>query len=573
MESLQKTNRVLETLSECSRSLIRARDELELMQEICRIVVDFGGYRMAWVGFAEDDREKSVRPAAHWGYEKSYLEALDLTWADTERGRGPTGRAIRDGAPSVIQNILTNPDYEFWRKEARKRGYAAAVALPLKEDSRPFGALSICAAQADAFDENELRLLGKLADDLALGIATLRMRAERRQLREAVLQARKMEAIGRLAGGIAHDFNNILGAIISCSELALDELPDAHPVHEDLDHILNAGLRGKALVRQILSFSRIGEKDEQAFQLHTLVNECLELLRASLHPSIAIRQRLPADAGSVLADPTQIHQVIMNLCTNAAQAMGEHGGVLDVGLEPVTFPAETTAGSINLPGGSYLKLTVRDSGHGMGTDIQERIFDPFFTTRKKDGGTGLGLSVVHGIIKHNKGAISVDSTPGSGTAFHVFLPRIDPVNAIAGTPHRGDVKGGAERILIVDDDPELRYAAVKMLTALGYGVQTASTGIEALEIFGRAPGRFDLIITDQAMLPVKGTELERIYQIRPETPVVICTDCQTDPRGRQGEALAKDPGIRLFIQKPFTRTEIAGAIRTALEKDAPVQEP
>ncbi len=575
MASLRKTNRVLRTLSECSHTLIRAKDELELMKDICRIVVNYGGYRLAWVGFAEDNKEKKVRPIAYWGYEEGYLELLNLTWADTERGRGPTGSAIRNGVPSVFQNILTNPDYGFWREEALKRGYASAVALPLKEEGKTFGALSICAAEPNAFDKNELRLLEELADDLAFGIITIRMRTEREQLRKALHQSQKMEAIGTLAGGIAHDFNNILGAIITCSEIALDDLPDDHPVHEDLDHILKAGWRGKALVKQILSFSRTGELERQPVQLHSLVKECLNLLRTSQPSTIDIRRRLPVDTGSVLADPTQIHQVIMNLCTNAAQAIGKHAGVLEVNIEPVTLNTETTAKSMNLPGGSYLKLTVKDSGHGMAPDVQARIFDPFFTTRKKNGGTGLGLSVVYGIIKRNGGAISVDSTPGDGTAFHVFLPRIDPVDAIADAPPSEKVNGGTERILLVDDDPELRYAAVKMLKALGYAVQTATTGIEALAVFRWNPGQFDLIITDQTMPQMKGTELAaRILNTWPGTPIILCSGYQTDPQTLQTAALAGDLGIRFFIQKPFTRTEIAGAIRAALKNgtEKPTQE-
>lgn len=568
LTSLHKTNRVLRALSKCSHTLIRAKDELELMKDICRIVVDFGGYRLAWVGFAEDNKGKKVRPVTYWRYEEGCLEELNLTWADTQGGRGPTGSAIRDGSLKVFQNILTNPDYESWREEALKRGYASAVAVPLKEEGKPFGALSICAAEPDAFGKDELRLLEELADDLAFGIITLRMRTERAQLRKALHQAQKIEAIGTMAGGIAHDFNNILGAIITCSEIALSELPGDHPVHEDLDHILKAGWRGKALVKQILSFSRTDEPERQPFQLHSLVKECLNLLRTSLPSTIDIRRCLPVDTGSVLADPTQIHQVIMNLCTNSAQAIGENAGVLEVKIEPVTLSNETTTTSMNLPDGSYLKLTVKDSGHGMTVDIQERIFDPFFTTRKRHGGTGLGLSVVYGIIKHNGGAISVDSTPGSGTAFHLFLPQIDPVDAIADAPPNEKVTGGTERILLVDDDPELRYAASKMLTALGYSVQTATTGIDALAMFLRDPQRFDLIITDQTMPQMRGTELAiRIAKTRPGMPVIICSGYHTDLQSLQTATLARDFGIRIFIQKPFTRAEIAGSIRTALEND------
>lgn len=576
MESLRKANRALRTLSQCIRSLIRAKNESELIKDVCRIVVDFGGFRLAWVGFAEDNREKSVRPVAHWGYDEGYLEALNITWAGGTKGRGPIGKAIRNGVPSVLQNIPTSPDYEPWREEALKRGYASLVAIPIKKEDKTFGILGICAAEPDAFDKDELGVLEELADDLAFGIITLRMRTEGKKLRAALLQAQKMEAIGTLAGGIAHDFNNILGAIITCSEIAIEELSDNHSVHEDLAHILKAGLRGKALVKQILSFSRIGEQERQPVRLYSLVEECLKLLRASLPSTIDIRRDIPADAGSVLADPTQIQQVIINLCTNAAQAIGENVGVLDVNLTPVTLKTETAAEFLNLPAGPYLKLTVKDSGHGMTADVQERIFDPFFTTRKESGGTGLGLSMVYGIIKRNGGAITVDSTPGRGTAFHVFLPRIDPVDAIACALPRGKVKGGTERILVVDDDPGLLYAAVKMLKSLGYAVQMATTGIEALTVFRRDAGRFDLILTDQTMPQMKGTELAtEILKIRPGMPIIICSGYQTDPQSHQAAALAGDLGIHEFLQKPFNRVAIAGAIRAVLGNDteSPAQEP
>jgi CheY-like chemotaxis protein len=258
----------------------------------------------------------------------------------------------------------------------------------------------------------------------------------------------------------------------------------------------------------------------------------------------------------------------MNLCTNAVQAIGGHVGVLEIALAPVTINADVATESLNIPGGPYLRLTVKDSGHGMTPDVQERIFDPFFTTRGKSGGTGLGLSVVHGIIKRNGGAISVDSVPGSGTAFHVFLPCFDPEGVPGGPPQKGVVKGGSERILLVDDDPELRYAAVKMLQELGYKVQAATTGIEALSVFRRDPGRFDLVITDQTMPRMKGTELARhILSIRPGTPLILYSGYQTDPQRLQTAALAGDLGIRFVIQKPFTRAEFAGTIRAALAND------
>jgi two-component system cell cycle sensor histidine kinase/response regulator CckA len=239
-----------------------------------------------------------------------------------------------------------------------------------------------------------------------------------------------------------------------------------------------------------------------------------------------------------------------------------------VNLEPVVLNTETKAESLNLPGGSYLKLTVKDNGQGMTPDVQERIFEPFFTTRKNKGGSGLGLPVVYALVTHNRGAITVDSTPGIGTAFHVFFPRVNQEETIAGPPPGVEVKGGAERILLVDDDPDLRYAMAKMLKTLGYTVQTAATGIEALEIFNRDPGRFDLLITDQTMPGMKGSELAtHILSIRPEIPIILCSGYQIDSNAHESQTWIEDAGIRFFIRKPITCVEIAGAIRAALEND------
>ncbi|MBW2020218.1 MAG: PAS domain S-box protein [Deltaproteobacteria bacterium] len=382
-----------------------------------------------------------------------------------------------------------------------------------------------------------------------------------KRLETQLQHAQRMEAIGTLAGGIAHDFNNILSAIIGNAQLALDDLSGPSSVRYSFEQILEASYRATKLVKQILAFSRQHEHERRPVQLNSIVKETLKLLRASLPSTINIRQNIQSDAGVVFADPTQIHQVLMNLCTNAAHAMRENGGVLEVSLVNVDLDAEAVVGHPDLKPGPCLRLTVRDTGHGMDRAVMERIFDPYFTTKGKGEGTGLGLALVHGIVKSHGGAINVHSELGKGTTFHIFLPRLER-DAIMEAEVLAPLPKGNERILFVDDEEVLVDVGERMLERLGYKVIASTNSIEALEIFHANPDKFDLVITDQTMPNMTGTELAKgLMRIRPDIPIILCTGFSETITAEKARAM----GIREFVLKPIVIDKIAATIRNVLD--------
>ncbi len=388
------------------------------------------------------------------------------------------------------------------------------------------------------------------------------MQAEKKRLEIQLRQAQKMEAVGTLAGGIAHDFNNILGAIIGYAEmLQMYDVPEDSPMRPNLDQVLKAGHRAKDLVKQILAFSRQSEKELKPVQLHPIVKEVIKFLRATLPATIEIRQQIDAATGAVLADTTQIHQVIMNLCTNAHHAMWEHGGILDVSLAQIKINEREASQFEELDPGVYLKISVSDTGHGMTPDILDRIFDPYFTTKEKGVGTGMGLAVVHGIIKRHKGAISVDSHPGKGTRFNVYIPVIEGQAGLEPEAFE-PLPMGNERILFIDDELALADLGKQMLERLGYHVETRTSPSEACELFNNRPGHFDLVITDMTMPQMTGEELTKeLIDIQPDIPVILCTGFSE----KMSVAKARLLGIRGFLLKPITIRDLADTVRNVLD--------
>jgi PAS domain S-box-containing protein len=388
---------------------------------------------------------------------------------------------------------------------------------------------------------------------------------EKANLEFQLRQAQKMEAIGTLAGGIAHDFNNILTPIIMFSEIAQRELDGDHPIRPYLDQVLKSSKRASDLVKQILSISRQTERRPVFMELGPIVKESLKLLRASLPATIEIQQDLSPEEGWIKADPTEVYQVVMNLCTNAAHAMQETGGVLGVRLKNVTLDQPVSAFGLEIKAGDYLSLEVRDSGHGIPPEIVERIFEPYFTTKEIGEGTGLGLALVHSIARSSGGGIQVVSEPGKGTAIQVLFPVLkdaEQAESEAVLP----LPPGNERILLVDDEPDIVAAAKIILEKLGYRVETFSNGQEALEAFWADPDRFDLIFTDQTMPQLTGVELaQEVLKIRPHLPIVICTGFSESLTPEQIKAL----GIGDLLLKPLTPSHLADAVRRGLDARKP----
>ncbi len=847
--ALLNLTRTLKMLSGCNQVLVRAQSESELLEKICRLIVERGKYRMAWVGYAEPDAGKTIRPVSRWGYDEGYLEGLSLTGSDAAASRGPAWTAIRSVMPAIVKDIQTDPDF-VTKEEALKRGYASCIVLPLFADGNAFGVLVIYSEEKDAFDMAESRLLEELADDLAYGIRSIRIRTEHRLATEALqesekrfrnlyedapiayhaldkdgkilavnrkwlemfgfakdevlgksirdflsfpyvdgfidrfqqnnetnrvtgiiteflkkdgrhvvvelersikrdefgqfkechstvrdvtdiretesaiqalvensmsitgndyfdevvgklcewlgvevavvgelfdeshirilsmkvdgvlshgseycidstsfktvcdkgysiypenvqalfpqeenlailgaagymgiplkdregrcmgilaaisrrkinppkraedvmnilaaraaaelnrvkmeaerdrmerqlLQAQKMEAVGTLAGGIAHDFNNILGIIFGYSEMTQLEMPKGTRADSYIENVIEAATRARELVQQILAFSRQSDRQLRPLSLRPIIKEGLKLLRAALPATIQIRQHIEPGDDTILGDPTQIHQVLMNLCTNAGQAMGAEGGILEVNLSVVHFEREDTQRPRALEPGRYVQLTVRDTGPGMTPAVMERIWEPYFTTKKQGEGTGLGLSVVHGVITQYGGAVTVDSRPGAGVTFRVFFPKLEGEELPVRKEER-PLPRGSETILLVDDEPLLLDAALRGLEYLGYKVISCTNGTEALETFREKPERFDLVITDQTMPLMTGTALAKnILAIRDEMPIILSTGFN---KGYTHEKM-RSLGIREILSKPLALSHMAVTVRRVLDKD------
>ncbi len=686
-ENLIRLNRALDMLSECRNTLFYCNDEFNLAEKICRIIVEKGGYMMAWVGYAQEGLDKTVRPVCRWGYEEHFLDSLNITWDNSENGQGPMGTAIRTGKPAVFRNIVSDPRFRPWRDEAMKRGYASSVGLPLSSEGLCIGGLSIYASESDAFDAAEIELLMGLADDMAYGITVIRTRLERSRSREFLIEsekryrtlfnsasdaifvchcdgrfidmnrkacellkysredlmkmtmddickktqcdprqfealsddknmvieteyirkdgdeipveanirkirysndmailtiardiserrraeeeknrlwrqlqeAQKRQALGTMAGGIAHDFNNILFPIMGYVEMTMDELPEDSKGKKQLAEAMKGAKRARELVQHILTFSRNTGQEFTPLTLQPLIKETLKLIRATLPANIRIRQNIDAGCGTTLANPTQIHQVLMNLCTNAWHAMQEKGGTLEVALKEVRVESDS---GLELKPNNYLRLTISDTGYGMTREVMGRIFDPYFTTKKPGESTGLGLAVVFGIVRSCNGQIQVYSEPGIGTTFHVYLPRIEGSAFADKVPEL--ICGGVERILLIDDEEPIIILLAQMLEKLGYHVTALKDSVEASELFRTQPDNFDLIITDQSMPNLSGEQLAiQMKAIRADIPIALCSGF-SDTLTRER---AKQSGIDYFIMKPVIKRELAETLRQILDSN------
>ena len=374
-------------------------------------------------------------------------------------------------------------------------------------------------------------------------------------------QAQKMEAIGTLAGGIAHDFNNILFPISGYTEMLLLDIHDDSPFHHSLSEILAGVKRARDLVTQILTFSRQREHELKPLKVEVVVKEALKLIRSSLPTTIEIRQNVNKDCGLVMADHTQIHQIVMNLCTNAYHAMEETGGKLTITLKEVELATEDLKDP-SMISGKYVCLTVADTGPGMEQSIIDRIFDPYFTTKENGKGTGLGLAVVHGIVKSHGGHISVYSEPGKGTEFKVHLPVIKKQEETAKVETDAPIQKGDERILLVDDQDMIVHMEKQMFERLGYHVTTRISSIDALEAFRANPNKFDLVITDMTMPNMTGDKLSaEIMKIRSDIPVILCTGFSEMMSKEKAATL----GIKGFLMKPIVIKDLSQIIRDVLD--------
>jgi PAS domain S-box-containing protein len=386
---------------------------------------------------------------------------------------------------------------------------------------------------------------------------------ERKVLTAQLLQAQKMEAIGTLAGGIAHDFNNILGAIIGYAEMIQDDCSGSadSTVKHDIKQILKAGNRAKNLVKQILSFSRQAKARQIHLHPAIIISEAIKMLRASLPTTIKIEQDIDPDAGVILADPTQIHQIVMNLCTNAFHAMERNGGTLTVSLHRKVLSQHDPAINNLMQPGKYVQLSIKDIGTGIAPEILEKIYDPYFTTKELGKGTGMGLAMVHGIVQSSGGSIICNSKLGEGTVFHITLPIIE-THILHEIESPELIPAGREHILLIDDEEMLIEMSRVMFERLGYRVTTRTNSTEALTIFRNSPESFDLVITDQTMPGMTGTNLARLMlQIRPDIPIILCTGYSSNVSEEEANSI----GIKAYALKPLAKKDIGNLIRKVLD--------
>jgi len=383
---------------------------------------------------------------------------------------------------------------------------------------------------------------------------------DQRRLETQLRQSHKMESIGTLAGGIAHDFNNILGIILGNAELALEDVPEWNPAKFNLKEIRTASLRAKDVVRQLLSFARKTRLEKKPTNIVPIIKESLKLLRSSIPTSIEIRQNITKDVDIILADPTQINQVLINLCTNADHAMPD-GGIIEVTLKNVELDKETAAQYPELRPGRYVNLIVSDTGCGIPHEDYDRIFDPYFTTKEVGKGTGMGLAVVHGIVQGHNGFIAAESELGKGTTFNIFFPVVEK-DAVVETETVEELPTGSERILFVDDEESIVKLGCQRLERLGYHVEATSNPIKALELFRSQADQFDLVITDLTMPQMTGDKLAKeILKIRSNIPIILCTGFSE----KIDEKKAKTIGVSDYIEKPLDKRNFAFKVRKVLD--------
>ena len=389
-----------------------------------------------------------------------------------------------------------------------------------------------------------------------------RAEEEKNKLETQLQQSQKMEAVGTLAGGIAHDFNNILAVILGNTELASDDVPDSNPASKSLKAIHQASIRAKDMVRQLLAFSRKSDEESKPLDIAPVIKESMKMLRHAIPTSVEFKQHISDAFCNVMGDAAQINQIVMNLVTNAAHAMSEEGGLLEVTLEHIILQKEKACFDWVLSPGSYVRLRMKDTGEGIEPKIMDRIFDPYFTTKDVGKGTGMGLSVIHGIVKRHGGGILVESELGKGTVFEIYFPALGETAEVEKEP-LGEIKGGSERILFVDDEESMVDLNRQRLERLGYNVKSTIKPVEALEWFKADPDQFDVIITDMTMPRMTGDRLAaEVLKIRPHMPVIICTGYSERMSAKKAEVL----GVSKYIEKPIGARNLASAIREVLDE-------
>jgi signal transduction histidine kinase/DNA-binding response OmpR family regulator len=461
---------------------------------------------------------------------------------------------LNQQAPLVVEDAGRDPVMLASRDIVEQRGTVSLLVVPLLIDGAVIGGLTLSAIELRPFSAEEVSLASSVAKQVAGVLARQRLEAQYHQ-------AQKMEALGRLTGGVAHDFNNILTAILGNCELLLDQLESAHPLRSDIEQISSAAQRAATLTRQLLVFSRQQLLQSKIVNLNELVTNLKKMLRRLISEHIVLQTKLAEPLAAVKADPSQLEQVLVNLVVNARDAMPQ-GGQLTIETANVELDEQYTQQHMNVASGEYVMLSVSDSGVGMTPEVQARLFEPFFTTKPAGQGTGLGLATCYGIVKQHGGQIWPYSEVGRGTTMKVYLPRSSEVEEPRTSVEPAARRGGDETVLLVEDEPEVRVLAARVLRQLGYTVLEAKDGGEALRMAGTNEGRIDLLLTDVVMPQLSGSELAaQLLGQEPELKIIYMSG-YTEDRVVQ-DSWAEIGGA--FLSKPFSATDLAQRVRATLD--------
>ncbi|OGR68331.1 MAG: hypothetical protein A2081_01930 [Elusimicrobia bacterium GWC2_61_19] len=564
-DRLRRMNRLYSILSLVNEAIVRVRTPQKLYAEICRIAVESGGMKFAWVGLPGPDG--LILPVASGGNDEGYLQGLRVSLdASTPEGRGPSGTAAREGKIIINSDTETNPAMMPWREAALQRGFKSSAAFPIGGG----GIITFYAEEAGFFMEDEERLLASLAENVTYAVNSMKSELARAEAtsqleytREQLRQSQKMEAIGRLAGGVAHDFNNILTAILSYAGFLNSSLDAADPRRGDVGEITAAAERAATLTRQLLAFSRRQVLLPRVINLNNTISGMKDMLRRLIGEHIELSLRLSGNIASVKADPGQIEQTIMNLIVNSKDAITGSGKII-IETAALTLTENAPGRHDVVPPGRYVRLMISDTGAGMGAETLAHIFEPFFTTKEPGKGTGLGLSMVYGTIKQSGGYIWVYSEPGSGTSFKIYFPEAaEGAEAPVAAAPAGKPRGGTETVVLVEDEAQVRGAMARTLRENGYAVIEAANGADALELGAETFRKAGLLVTDLVMPETGGIELAAAARkMVPGLPVVYIS-------GYSEELVAASNTIgenSLFVQKPIDSDTLLLKVREALDK-------
>ncbi len=565
-EELRKANRALKILSQCNEALVRATDENSLLDDICQTIVRTGEFDLAWVGYFHHDEVIQIQPVSRSACSEKYFSIVDYMARSCEFENCSMGKDLLAGQSIIIKDLLSAGESTAWHSVLHDSGFESMVSLPLTNQSRAFGMLTILSRDSVRFSAEETVLLEDLAEDVAFGIMALRTRIERvrseeekTKIQAQLLHSQKMEAVGLLAGGVAHDFNNLLTAIQVSTDLAMMQIQESEPAYLELKEIQHVATHAGSLAKQLLLFSRKHPMEFGALSYNEVIENLHKMLMRIIGENIEVETHLEKDLWMIWADRGTLEQVLMNLIINAKDAM-PNGGKLTISTENVrTKKSGKKTGEEGRPG-KFVRLTVSDTGIGMNQETLTHIFEPFFSTKGPKKGTGLGLSVVYGIVQEHQGWINVESEMGNGARFEITLPAVF-VRSEVESPKTIDyskLKGNGERVLLIEDEVRVREFTAKGLSQNNYQVFPVSTAEDALSLFKKEKGNFDLIFSDVVLPDLSGVELaEQLLSQKPDLRIILSSG-YADQNSRWH--VVKERGMQ-FLQKPYALPELLKVLK------------